>query len=296
MDSISVQTDMLHLRKANPTLVFLLIAFGVPWSVQLFMALKRIPLIPVWPGLIVANSFCSVAGFVAAYCELGWAGVTELGRRCVRYRASKGWWAYTLLLNFGIANVITLAYGLVHGVVGPLRLQDLARQWWLPFTFLFGFMFGPLGEEAGWRGYLLPRLLRQHSPLVSSLILGLISAFWHFPVGLLVGSALYFHSVMGLLLFTAGAMCMNILITILVLHTRMSVLHAIVFHWTIMPSVTISEIIFPPVQQPPDWVRAIGLIAVTLVATMIFRKRLWRAPLPSSASSNSENEQVVRLM
>ena len=271
---------MLHLRKANPTLVFLLIAFGVPWSVQIFMALKRIPLIPVWPGLIVANSFCSVAGFVAAYCELGWAGVTELGHRCVRYRASKGWWAYTLLLNFGIASVTTLAYGLVHGVVGPLRLQDLAHQWWLPFTFLAGFIFGPLGEEAGWRGYLLPRLLRHHSPLVSSSILGLISAFWHFPVGLIVGSASYFHSVMGLLLFTAGAMCMNILITILVLHTRMSVLHAIVFHWTIMPSATISEIIFPPIQQPPDWVLAIGLIAVTVVATVIFRKRLWRTPCP----------------
>jgi membrane protease YdiL (CAAX protease family) len=140
---------MLHLRKANPTLVFLLIAFGVPWSVQIFMAIKRIPLIPVWPGLIVANSFCSVAGFVAAYCESGSAGVTELGHRCVRYQASKGRWAYTLLLNFGIANATTLAYGLVHGVVGQSRLEDLTRQWWLPFTFLFGFIFGPLGEEAG---------------------------------------------------------------------------------------------------------------------------------------------------
>lgn len=271
---------MLHLRKANPTLVFLLIAFGVPWSVQLFMALKRIPLIPVWPGLIVANGFCSVAGFVAAYCESGWAGVRDLGHRCVRYQASRSWWAYTLLLNLGIANVTTLAYGLVHGVVGPLRLQDLARQWWLPFTFLAGFIFGPLGEEAGWRGYLLPQLLRRYSPLVSSIILGLISALWHFPTGLIVGSASYLHSGMGLLLFTTGAICMNILITILVLHTRMSVLHAIVFHWTIMPAVTISEIIFPPIQQPPDWVHVIALIAVTVVATLIFRKRLCSTPLP----------------
>jgi membrane protease YdiL (CAAX protease family) len=265
---------MLPLRKANPTLLFLLIAFGVPWSVQLFMALKRIPLIPVWPGLIVANGFCSVAGFVAAYCESGCTGVTELGHRCVRYQASQGWWAYTLLLNLGIANVTTLAYGLLHGVVAPLKLQDLAHQWWLPFAFLAGFIFGPLGEEAGWRGYLLPQLLRRYSPLVSSLILGLISALWHFPTGLIVGSGSYFHSVMGLLLFTASTICMNILITILFLHTGMSVLHAIVFHWTVMPSITMSEIIFPPLQQPPDWVRAIGLIAVTLVATAIFRQRL----------------------
>jgi membrane protease YdiL (CAAX protease family) len=282
---------MLRQRKANPTLVFLLVAFGVPWSVQIFMALKRIPLIPVWPGLIVANGFCSVAGFVAAYCELGWAGVTELGRRCVRYQASKGWWAYTLLLCFGIANLTTLAYGLVHGVVGPLRLQDLASQWWLPFTLLAGFIFGPLGEEAGWRGYLLPYLLRQYSPLLSSLMLGLVWAIWHFPEGLIVGSPSYFHSMTGLFLFTASVICMSILATILVLHTRMSVFHAIVFHWTVIPAVTISKIIFPPIQQPPDWVHVIALVAVTVVATVIFRKRLCLEP-PSLTHLQTREEVI----
>jgi membrane protease YdiL (CAAX protease family) len=271
---------MLNLRKANPPLVFLLVAFGVPWSVQIFMALKCIPLIPVWPGLIVANSFCSVAGFVAAYCQSGWAGVAELGHRCVWYRASKGWWAYTLLLCFGVANVATLAYGLVHGAVGPLKLSALAYQWWLPFTLLFGFIFGPLGEEAGWRGYLLPYLLRQYSPLLSSLILGFVAAIWHFPEGLIVGSPSYFHSVMGLSLFTVSVICMSILATILVLHTRMSVFHAMVFHWTVIPAVTISRIIFPANQEPPDWVRAIFLIASTLIATVIFRRRLCLSPRP----------------
>ena len=116
--------------------------------------------------------------------------------------------------------------------------------------------------------------------MVSSLIIGLISALWHFTVGLIVGSASYFHSVMGLLLFTAGAICMNILITILFPHTSMRVLHAIVFHWTITPAVTLSEIIFPPIQQPPDWVRVLALIAVTVVATVIFRKRLYSDRFP----------------
>lgn len=41
---------------------------------------------------------------------------------------------------------------------------------------------------------------------------------------------------------------------------------------------TISQIIFPASQEPPDWVRAISLITFTLVATVIFRKRLCSDP------------------
>ncbi len=43
-------------------------------------------------------------------------------------------------------------------------------------------MIGPgLFEEIGWRGFALPHLQRRYSALVSSLIIGLVWAFWHFP-------------------------------------------------------------------------------------------------------------------
>jgi membrane protease YdiL (CAAX protease family) len=41
---------------------------------------------------------------------------------------------------------------------------------------------GPLGEEGGWRGYLLPRLLEQGGEMRSSLIIGVIWALWHLPI------------------------------------------------------------------------------------------------------------------
>jgi uncharacterized protein len=61
-------------------------------------------------------------------------------------------------------------------------------HWRLPallqiFT-LFGpnLLGGPLGEEAGWRGYALPRLQSRFSPVVSSLLLGFLWANWHLPL------------------------------------------------------------------------------------------------------------------
>ncbi|MDJ0276065.1 CPBP family intramembrane metalloprotease [Sphingomonas sp. 2R-10] len=41
---------------------------------------------------------------------------------------------------------------------------------------------GPLGEEGGWRGYLLPRLLEQGGEVRASLIIGIVWALWHLPI------------------------------------------------------------------------------------------------------------------
>ena len=42
-----------------------------------------------------------------------------------------------------------------------------------------------LGEEYGWRGFMLPRLLNRFSAFHSSVILGLVWGFWHFPAYLI---------------------------------------------------------------------------------------------------------------
>lgn len=42
-----------------------------------------------------------------------------------------------------------------------------------------------IGEEYGWRGFLLPRLMHRFNLLYSSIILGLIWGLWHFPAYLI---------------------------------------------------------------------------------------------------------------
>ena len=48
---------------------------------------------------------------------------------------------------------------------------------------------GPLGEEGGWRGYLLPRLLVRTDALRSSAVIGLIWAAWQLPITVLFADA-----------------------------------------------------------------------------------------------------------
>lgn len=63
--------------------------------------------------------------------------------------------------------------------------------WILLVSFAHNFLLGgSLGEEIGWRGFLLPQLLKRNNPLVASLILGIIWAFWHLPIDLSAGNSL----------------------------------------------------------------------------------------------------------
>ncbi|MCA1379151.1 CPBP family intramembrane glutamic endopeptidase, partial [Bradyrhizobium sp. IC4060] len=39
-----------------------------------------------------------------------------------------------------------------------------------------------LGEETGWRGYTLPRLLHRAGPVVASCLLAVVWAGWHLPL------------------------------------------------------------------------------------------------------------------
>jgi len=64
--------------------------------------------------------------------------------------------------------------------------------WFVNFPALFfsTYLFtdtGGLGEEAGWRGYAMPRLLEGFTPTAAGLIVGFIFGIWHLPGWFLTG-------------------------------------------------------------------------------------------------------------
>jgi membrane protease YdiL (CAAX protease family) len=84
---------------------------------------------------------------------------------------------------------------------------------------------GAFGEELGWRGFALPRLLEGRSPLSATLLLGVLVAAWHAPLfvaGIYRPAGLQF-----LVIVTTTA-----LFVLLYLKTNGSVLLAMVLHAT----------------------------------------------------------------
>jgi hypothetical protein len=84
-----------------------------------------------------------------------------------------------------------------------------------------------LGEELGWRGYLLPRLLIRHRAIPASLILGLYWWLWHLPLVWTPDATLEDRP---LWLLLADLLAMSLLFTYVFLGTQGSALIAIILH------------------------------------------------------------------
>jgi membrane protease YdiL (CAAX protease family) len=115
-----------------------------------------------------------------------------------------------------------------------------------------------LGEEVAWRGYLLPRLLERHGALGSSVILAAGMWFWHLPLIVTDGAALEGEP-WWLLLVNLAAL--SVVFTFVFLHTRGSVLIAILLH------AACNLFAVSPVAGP-DGDMTIALVALVLKAVL----------------------------
>lgn len=110
-------------------------------------------------------------------------GVKDHLRTYIKPRGSFG---YYLLAVFLIPSIWLLGNLLSRtlGMDAPLSrypVVDIRLLGMVIIFYLYNLIYGGLSEEPGWRGFALPRLQARFSPLVSSLILGIIWAVWHAP-------------------------------------------------------------------------------------------------------------------
>lgn len=69
----------------------------------------------------------------------------------------------------------------IRSGIGPLALLDLSPATLISTAF-FVLIQGPMGEEIGWRGYLLPAIKDRVGLVKGALVVSLIWSFWHAPI------------------------------------------------------------------------------------------------------------------
>jgi len=169
--------------KRHPAVSLFALAFVLGALPLVLVAAEILPLGFSQLGALSA----SLAGIVLAGIEGGRKQVGELLRRGLIWRVDARWWAGALLYMAPLAAA-ALYFGAAFGG-SSFDWGALPPLYQILPMMLILIVLAGLGEEFGWRGYLLPRLQRHHSALVASLIIGVFHSLWHIPLFLVDGTA-----------------------------------------------------------------------------------------------------------
>ncbi len=140
-----------------------------------------------WSMIWFLNVFSpTIAAVLVSWVVGGLPQIKRLLSGFLRWNVGARWYfaASCMLL-------IPLIVALVYIALGNPP-TGLRAGWTIPMVLgqaFFQLFSGPASEEAGWRGFALPRLQSRYSALVSSLILGVIWTCWHLPLFFMPGQA-----------------------------------------------------------------------------------------------------------
>jgi membrane protease YdiL (CAAX protease family) len=178
-----VQSQPTETQRPFSLTIYLLIVFGLSWPFQIIFAisdatlelgyLNLISMVMVTVGTFIAGRYIFRDGFKNAGWRWG--------------KPSQYLWTFGLaLFIFAVPALLENLFGLhvlPTGISAGTILASFVTSFLL--TLIPGF-----GEEFGWRGYMLPRLVKRYSTRKAVLIHAFIWWAWHIPVLVTIGSRL----------------------------------------------------------------------------------------------------------
>jgi CAAX protease family protein len=227
--------------------IFFILTFGLFWLAT--------PLVSaLWLGLI-ASFAPSVVAIVLTALTSGAAGLRALVSKLGRWRVGWVWYAAALGIPIAASLAVLSASNLLGG---GQPIQAGPGLGLIPIIFILA-----AGEELGWRGFALPRLLERLPPLPVALILGGIHALYHIPLWIAPGFPTPSYPFFS---FLAASLAFGILWTWLYQHTGGSVLISTLFHGTINAAGNVFFAGVPRAQLTWLMPAAFGVAALSVLA------------------------------
>lgn len=157
--------------------------YVVTAATSLSPALTRRDLLPYGQApydLIAHFVGTAVPAFIVTAAVGGRAAVSDLLRRCLRWKVGIHWYLFALLAP----TVLTLL--LAFALEGAPVLAKLADNWPKMLTLVlpslaFAFLLSNFFEEVGWTGFLFDRLQGRYRPLQAAAIVAVPFAVAHIP-------------------------------------------------------------------------------------------------------------------
>jgi uncharacterized protein len=199
----------------HPLVAFVALAFGwsylvglpAQWAIGAWLSSAQ-PLMVLYLSRLPVVAGPAIAAVVVIAVTRGRGGVREW-RNHERGVGRPAWWWIPITIVFALVGAVAFALaGATTTAIGGAFLDG-----WALFLghLVLQFLIVGLGEELGWRGWLLPRLLERRSPVIATLVVAAIWGGWHLPI--------LFSGIGVALSFAAGI-------------TALSFLHTAVWRWS----------------------------------------------------------------
>ncbi len=171
------QSRMAAWATDHPFGLFVALAYATSWALW------------VPSGLFLPPTMATLAHYAGAFgpmiaamivVALQGGSVRRWFAGLFRWRLHPAWYVFALGFPTVLIAVMSVFYvSLGYTLEWDALPQRLAA--YLPTLLIMAVIEGG-NEEPGWRGFGLPALLKRHSPFAATLILGVIWAFWHWPI------------------------------------------------------------------------------------------------------------------
>jgi membrane protease YdiL (CAAX protease family) len=247
---------MVTLVRRNPLPTFFILAYALTWALTPLIAIS--PALGI-PGLLMP----AVAGAIVARITGGKEGVRAVFSRLLVWRVGWVWYLVVLGLPFVLSGVMMLL-GVLLGADNQIQVAPVSVLSAVIFVLV-------VGEELGWRGFALPRLLEKQSGLAASLTLGVLWGLWHLPTFFVSGTP---QADIPLPAYLIYVVAFSVLIAWVFQHTQGSVLLSTLFHGAFNTFGLINPALDPDLRW---WLFAAVYSAAALLVVLVFGKNLKRA-------------------
>jgi membrane protease YdiL (CAAX protease family) len=214
--------------RRHPIAGFVLLAYAISYLLgfpllvasQAWARSMPQPLGTYLPRMLVVYGPGLAALILAAAGHDDWRAAVRGLPGMLRPRKADIPWAACVLVVAAIGSTGAL----VLSGVEPARLYQVAQQRFPLLLAHFGLQLFivALGEELGWRGWLLPALLKNGVRLRAALIVGAVWTLWHVP--------LLLSSVTTTVMFIVGTVGLSVLFTWLWAHTGERLFAVVIAH------------------------------------------------------------------
>jgi uncharacterized protein len=141
----------------------------------------------------------SLAGIITIYLFFGKEGIKSTFKNLFNFHVPVKYYIIAIFFEMILFNIIVLA-SIISGIQKPEINSNIIITSSINFVYnvFFCSLISGLGEELGWRGFLLPNLQSKFSPVAASIIMSLVVSLWHLKSNalteLLKGNYLLFSS------------------------------------------------------------------------------------------------------